>query len=59
MTLFIALGPASLPRVSCSRGVSVVHKFFKRTMIPEVESELDPRTNMFGVSDGSDVLQDY
>ena len=56
MTLLLVLGPASPTQVPRSRGVGVFCKFFKCTMIPGVESELDSCTNIFGASDESDAF---
>ena len=58
MTLLLALDPANSPWVPHSRGAGVVYNFVKRTMIPEVESKLGLRANIFGASDKSDALQD-
>ena len=58
IALILALDPASSPEVPRSRGVCVVYKFFKRTAIPEVGSELDSRANIFGASDKLDAFQD-
>ena len=58
MMLLLALNPASSPWVPPSRGVSVVYKFVKRTIIPSVESKLGLCANIFGASDKLDALQD-
>ena len=58
MTLLLTLDPASSPQVPHSCGVSVDYDFVRKTMITEVESELNLLVNIFGTSDGSDALQD-
>ena len=55
--LLLDLDPAISHQVPRSRGISVIHKFFKCTMIPEVELELDLRADVFSASDESDTLQ--
>ena len=58
MTLLLALGPEIPPHAPYGRGVGLVYKFFKRTMIPEVKPELDLRANISGASDELEALQD-
>ena len=58
MNFLLYLGTASPTQIPCTRGVGVVYDFVKRTTIPEFESELDLRANIFSASDESDMLQD-
>ena len=58
MNFLLGLGTASPTQISCTRGVGVVYDFVKRTTIPEFESELYLRANIFSASDQLDMLQD-
>ena len=51
MTLLLSFDTASSPEVPNSHNESVVYEFVKRNTIPEVETELGSRVNIFGASD--------
>ena len=55
MTLLLALNPTSSIQVPCGRGVSVVYKLVKCTMIPEVVSELASFADIYGARDELDA----
>ena len=57
MTLICVLSPAGSPPLHCSRGVGVIYKFTKRFAVPQVESIVDLRANIFGASNKEDALQ--
>ena len=56
--MLVALNPASFPQESRSCIVRAFHEFVKQATIPEVESKLYARANMFGVITVLGALQD-
>ena len=58
MTFLRIFRPASLLRVSCSRGVGVIKELVKCSTISRSKLDINSRANIFGASDESDMLQD-
>ena len=57
-TLLRILIPATPPQLSYSRSIGVTYEFFKRSMIPWVDSDINFRVNIFAISNMLDALQD-
>ena len=50
MMLLLILSPMGSHQVHRRHRVEVIYKFFERSAVPQVESVIDQRTNIFGAS---------
>ena len=57
MMLIRILSPMGSPWVRRSRGIGVIYNIGERFSVPQVESGIYSRTNIFGASYKADVLQ--